>query len=122
MLLIIPFVERARLVESLVTLQPDELGVQNFREHLGHFGLARAGGTFYQQRLFERECEKDRGLDAFVGDVMRTLEALGDLLVRHVHETYRRLSFGARRRSRKIRARCFRPSRSSRGVARTSSV
>ena len=55
LLLIIPFVERARLVESLVTLQPDELGVENFREHLGDFGLARAGGTFNQQRLFERE-------------------------------------------------------------------
>jgi hypothetical protein len=36
--------------------------------------------------------------------------------------TYRKLIFGARRRSRKILARCLRPSRSLRGVARTSSV
>ncbi len=83
--LIIPFVERARLVESFVTLQPDQFAVQNFRQHLGNFGLARAGGTFYQQRLFEREREKDRGLDALVGDVVCALEAIGDLLVRDVH-------------------------------------
>src|ERR1700723_3475577 len=83
--LIVPFVERARLIESFVTLQADQFGVENFREHLGDFGLAGAGGTLYQQRLFERECEKDRRLDALVGDVESALEAFGDLLVRNVH-------------------------------------
>ncbi len=66
-------------------MQADEFGVEDFREHLGDFGLAGAGGTFYQQRLFEREREKDRGLDALVGDVEGALEAVGDLLVGDVH-------------------------------------
>ena len=85
LLLIVPFVERARLVESFVTLQADELGVENFGEHLGDFGLAGAGGTFNQQRLFERERKKNRSLDALVGDVERALESVGDLLVGDFH-------------------------------------
>ena len=71
LLLIIPFVERARFVETLVTLQPDKFGAEHLGQHLGDLGLARAGRTFDQQRLFEREREKDRGLDALVGDVAR---------------------------------------------------
>ena len=85
LLLIVPFVERARLVETLVALEPDEFGLQNFGEHLGDFGLAGARGPFDQQRLLERQGEKDRGLDALIGDVARPLEPVGDLLLRQVH-------------------------------------
>ena len=69
LLLIVPFVERARLVEAFVALEADQIGVEDFGEDLGDFGLACAGGTFDEQRLFEREGEEDRGLDAIVGDV-----------------------------------------------------
>src|SRR5208283_2380876 len=97
--LIVPFVERARLVESLVTLEPDELGVEDFRQHLGDFGLARAGGTLDQERFFERERQKDRRLDALVGDVAGALEAVGDLFARQHHlkfpSTPRPLRLGA---------------------------
>ena len=87
--LIVPFVKRARLVETLVTLQADEIGVENFGEHLGDFGLAGAGGTFYEQRLFERKRQEDRGLDALVGDIAGAREAVGDLFVGDVHALQR---------------------------------
>ena len=85
LLLVVPFVERARLVESLVTLQPDKLRTEHVGQHLGHFGLARTRRPFNEQRLVERECEKNRGLDALVGDVACAPQAFADEFGDDVH-------------------------------------
>src|SRR5579863_5115259 len=61
LLLVVPFVERARLVEPLVALQTYKLRAEHLRENLGHFGFSRTRGPFDEQRLVEREREKDRG-------------------------------------------------------------
>ena len=73
LLLIVPFVKRARLVEALVALKANQLGLHHLGEDLGDFGFARTSGTFDEQRLFQREREKNRGLNPFVGDVVRAL-------------------------------------------------
>ena len=45
LLLVVPLVERAGLVEPFVALQADQFGVQKFGEDLGDLGLAGAGGA-----------------------------------------------------------------------------
>ena len=85
LLLIVPLVERARFVESLVALQTDKFGAEHLGQHLRHFGLARAGRPFDEQRLVEREREKDRGLDALVGDIARAPQTVANEFGRDVH-------------------------------------
>src|SRR5258708_17522060 len=85
--LIVPFVERARLVETLVTLQPNEISVENFGQHLRDLGLARPRGTLDKQRLLQRERKKDRRLDALVGDVASALQPVRNLFMRKVHRS-----------------------------------
>src|ERR1700691_1053352 len=85
LLLIVPFVKRARLVESFVTLQPDKLGAEHLGQHLCHLGLARASRALDEQWLVEREREKDRGLDALVGDVAGFSQPVADEFGRDIH-------------------------------------
>src|SRR5580704_19085789 len=87
LLLIIPFVQRTRLVESLVTLQPDKLGVQDFGDDFGDLSLARTGGPFNQQRLLECERQKNRRLNPLVGNVFGPPEPVRNLLVRNLHRS-----------------------------------
>ncbi len=48
---IVPFVQSRIRVEPLVTLEPDELGIEYFREHLGDLGFAHARLALQQKRL-----------------------------------------------------------------------
>ena len=80
LLLVVPLVERARLVEPFVALEPDQLGVEQPGEHLPQLGLARPGRPFRQQRLLDRERQEERRLDARGGDVARGAEPLADAL------------------------------------------
>ena len=69
LLLVVPLVERARLVEPLVALQPDQLGAGRPRHRLGQLGLADAGRALDQQRLLQRSGEVRRGGGRRVGEV-----------------------------------------------------
>ena len=66
-------------------MQANQLGREHLGEDLGDLGLARAGRSFDQERLVEREREEDRGLDALVGDVAGGAQALAHEFGRDVH-------------------------------------
>ena len=59
--------------------------MENFGKHLRDFGLARSGRTLDQQWLVERQREKDRGLDAFVGDIAGAAQTFGDKFSGDIH-------------------------------------
>ena len=69
LLLVVPLVERPRLVEALVALQPDQVGAGRPADRLGQLGLADAGRTLDEQRLLERAGEVRRGRGRRVGEV-----------------------------------------------------
>src|SRR5262249_19682602 len=83
LLLVVPLEERARLVETLVALEADELRVEDLRQHLAALGLARARGTFGEERLLEREGEEERCLDPGRRDVAGGAQPLAHLLDGH---------------------------------------
>ncbi len=56
-------------VEPFVTLQPDQLRVEQIGEHLRHFRLADAGLSFQEERPAEAEGEKDGRRQAAAGEV-----------------------------------------------------
>jgi hypothetical protein len=64
LLLVVPLVERARLVEALVALQAYQVGREQAGQDLGDLGLACARGPFGEERLLEGDREPDRRLDA----------------------------------------------------------
>ena len=76
--LIVPLVERGVLIEALVALQADQLGVVHGGERLGDFGLADARLALEQQRALEELHQPQRGRDIAVGDVADGGEAVGD--------------------------------------------
>ena len=80
--LIVPLVERGVLVETLVALQADELGLVHGGERLGDFGLADAGFAFEQQRTLEKIHQPQRGRDVAVGDIADGGELVRDLFAR----------------------------------------
>jgi hypothetical protein len=59
--------------------------MENFGKHLGDFGLARSRRTLDKQGLVERQREKDRGLDAFVGDIAGAALTFGNKFSSDVH-------------------------------------
>ena len=67
--LIVPLVERGVLVETLVALQADQLGLVHVGERLRHLGLADARLAFDQQRALEKIHQPERGREVAVGDV-----------------------------------------------------
>ncbi len=81
LLRVVPLVERPRLVDALVALQPDQPGAGGLRDRLGELGLAHAGRTFDQQRLAEPIRQVDGGRDGGgrqVADAGQPLGHLGD--------------------------------------------
>jgi len=48
--LVIPFIERGRLIQSLIALQADQFGGVRRGQRLGDLGLADARFAFQQQR------------------------------------------------------------------------
>ena len=80
LLAVVPLVQRLRLVEALVALQPHELAAEVVRERLRQLGLADAGGTLDQHRLAElrRQVGDERGrLARQVPDRAQALRDLG---------------------------------------------
>src|SRR5215472_1658135 len=67
---IVPLVSGEIDVQSLITLQADELGAESLGQYLGDLGLAGAGLTLEEQRSRELQCEKHRGRELTVGDVV----------------------------------------------------
>src|SRR5439155_27099507 len=96
LILVVPLEEGARLVESLVALEADELGVEHLREHLPELGFPRPGRSLDEERLLEREGEEERRLHATRGDVARGAQALADLLDGDLHPAPPSLSSGGR--------------------------
>jgi hypothetical protein len=56
-------------VETFVTLQPDQIGVEGRRHHLGDFGLADACLSLQQKRTLELQREIDGRRQPAIGDV-----------------------------------------------------
>ena len=75
LLLVVPLVERARLVETLVALQPNQLRAGRPRHRLGQLGLPDAGRALDQQRLLQRACEVRRRGGGRIGEVADRVEA-----------------------------------------------
>jgi hypothetical protein len=67
---VVPLVGGGVDVQPLVALQPDQLGIQPRRQHLGDLGLAGAGLAFEEQRALQLQRQEDRGGELAVGDVV----------------------------------------------------
>ena len=80
LLAVVPLIKGTRLVQALVALQPDQLGVGGLGDRLGQLGLAGAGRALDEQRLAERVGQEDRGRDRLVGEVAGAAEPLADVL------------------------------------------
>ena len=79
---VVPLVYRVTDVETLVALQPDQLGVERRRERLGDLGLADAGLAFEKEGAAQRERQEDRDRQPAVGDVLLGRERLLQLVDR----------------------------------------
>ena len=77
--LVVPLVERGVLVEPLVALQADQLGLVDLGERLRDLGLADAGLALDQQRPAEEVHQPQRGRKIAVGDVAGLGETVGDV-------------------------------------------
>src|SRR5258707_10947626 len=78
--LVIPFIERGRLIQALIALQADQLGRMRRGQRFCHFGLADARFTFEQQRTPEQLHQRDRGRQFAVGDIAACRQGLRNLL------------------------------------------
>jgi hypothetical protein len=78
--LVIPFIERGRLIQPLIALQADQFGRMHRRQRLRHLGLADARFAFQQQRTPQQLHQRDRGRKLSVGDVAGFSQSLRDLL------------------------------------------
>src|SRR5438105_14730951 len=59
-----------RYVEPLVALQTDEAGVEHAGERLCRLGLAHPGLSIEEERLFQRNREKEGGRESAIGQVL----------------------------------------------------
>ena len=83
--LIIPFVKRGVLVETLVALQANKLGAVHGGQRLADLGLADAGLAFKQQRTLEELHQPQRGRNIAVGDVANGREPVGNFFALEGH-------------------------------------
>ena len=81
--LVVPLVERGVLVEPLVALEADQLGLVDGGERLCHLGLADARLAFEKERALEEIHQPQRGRKIAVGDVADFTEAGCDLFAGH---------------------------------------
>ena len=77
LLLVVPLVQRPRLVESLVALQPDQVRAGGPGDRLGELGLADARRPLDEQRLLQRAGEVRRGGRRLVREVAGIVQPLG---------------------------------------------
>ena len=66
---VVPLVHRMMHIQAFVALQPDQVGLQQRSQHLGHFGFANAGFAFQQQRAVQAQRQKDGSGQAAIGNV-----------------------------------------------------
>ena len=78
--LVIPFIQRRRLIEPLIALQPDQLGAVHAGQRFGDLGLADPRLAFQQQRTLEQLHQRDRGRKLPVGDVAGGGQSLRDFV------------------------------------------
>src|ERR1700731_3039181 len=78
--LVVPFVERGRLIQPLVALQADQLGGMGRGQRFCHFRLADARFAFEQQWPLEQLHQRNRGRKLAVGDVAGSSQRLRDLV------------------------------------------
>ena len=88
--LVVPFVERGRLIEPFVALQADEGRAVDSGERLGHLGLAHAGLALQQQRAAQHLHQLQRDGQLAVGHIADRGQPLGDLIARHHHGRWSR--------------------------------
>ncbi len=83
--LIVPLVERGVLVEALVALQADQLGLVDLRQRLGDLRLADPRLALDEQRPVQEIHQPQRSRQIAVGDVADLGEAIGDLFAGQGH-------------------------------------
>ena len=79
LLAVVPLVQRLRLVQALVALEPDEGAVEVSRKRLGEFGLAHAGRALDEHRLAELGGEERDERGRLAGEVAGVAEAGGEV-------------------------------------------
>src|ERR1700730_4891834 len=78
--LVVPFIERGRLIEPLIALQADQFGRVCEGQRLCHLSLADASLAFDQKRPPQQVHQRDRIRDFTIGDVAGSRQRLRDLL------------------------------------------
>jgi hypothetical protein len=68
-LAVIPFVERGRLVLTLVALQAQQVASGDLRQRLGEFGLANSRRPLEQDRLVQPALQEDRRRESLIGEI-----------------------------------------------------
>ncbi len=66
----VPLVQRPRLVDAFVALQPYEIGTARISDGTGQLGLADSRGTFDQQRLAQLAGQEHRGRNGIGREVV----------------------------------------------------
>jgi hypothetical protein len=84
---VVPFVHRARDIETLVALQANQLSPERLGKNLCDFGLADAGLALEEERPCQVECQEQDGGERSVGDVIGTAEQ-GERLVDRARERF----------------------------------
>jgi hypothetical protein len=74
--LIVPFVYCGTGVQPLVTLQPDQPGIQRGGQRLGDLGLSDARRALQQQRPAQPHGQIDRDGQRVVGDIISLCQAV----------------------------------------------
>src|ERR1700730_10163870 len=78
--LVVPFIERGRLIEPLIALQADQFGRVREGQRLCHLSLAAARLAFEQKRTPQQLHQRDRSREFTIGDVAGSRQRLRDLL------------------------------------------
>ncbi|CAB4324544.1 unannotated protein [freshwater metagenome] len=76
---VVPFVERLRCVEALVTLEPDEVAACPGADGPGQLRLSGARFALEQQRPLHAQREQYCGGETFVGEIALSAEARLDI-------------------------------------------
>ena len=66
---VVPVVQGVGDVDALVALQPDQAPAGDERQRLRRLRLAHPGLALEEHRLLERECEREHGRKAAVGQI-----------------------------------------------------
>jgi hypothetical protein len=76
LLAVVPLVQRLRLVEALVALEPDQLALRGARDRLGELRLADPRGALHEHGLAEPPRQERHERGRLVGQIADLAEAL----------------------------------------------